>query len=549
VTKGADTTPPPRRGLAEHRRLVVLILGLMLAQMMAAIEGTVVSTALPTIATDLGGFDLVPWVYIAYLLTTTASTPLWGKLSDLYGRARLYRLAIVLFMAGSLLAGVAPDMPLLVAARGFQGIGAGGLFALSMTILGDVISPRERGRYQGYMAGTFSVATVLGPLVGGLLVDYAHWRWIFLMNLPLGVAALVVSYRTLALPFTRREARIDWLGTVSLVVGVSVLVVHTQLGGDEFGWLSATSLLLFAVVASCLAVFVVAQRRAPEPLLPPRLFHEPLFTWGSVLSFLLGFTMFSVTLSAPLFLQIVSGVDATRSGLLIAPVTLGMLVTSVGSGTMMTRTGRYRVFPIVGTAVMIVGSVLLAAMGTDTRALTVSAWMFVFGMGVGGAMQVVLTATQSRVAHADLGVATSATNFFRSLGSTIGSAVLGAVLIGRLDHWLPRLVPGARLDAASLSQSPAEIRALEPAIRDGVIDAFARSLHTVFLIAVPACILAFLISWLLPEYPLRDDAAVRTPAAGGAAGDRDPAGGREGQPAATAVTTPSSTVKFTRSGT
>lgn len=512
TTDAGSTGVPARRGSAEHRRIVLLIVGLMLAQLMAAIEGTVISTALPTIATDLGGFDLVPWVYIAYLLTSTASTPLWGKLSDLYGRAQLYRLAIVVFVAGSLLAGIAPTMVTLVAARAVQGVGAGGLFALSMTILGDVISPRERGRYQGYMAGIFSVATVLGPLVGGLIVDHAHWRWIFLMGLPLGFAGLALSYRTLQLPFTRRSARIDWVGTFSLLIGVSVLVITTQLGGDRFAWASPTTAALLTVVVVSLVVFIRAQFRAPEPLLPPHLFREPLFAWGNVLSFLIGFAMFATTLSAPLFLQIVAGVNATRSGLLVAPMTLGMLVTSVTTGTLMTRTGRYRMFPILGTAGMALGAVLLASMGVGTSAWEAAAWMFVLGMGIGGAMNVVLTATQSRVAHADLGVATSANNFFRSLGSTIGSAVLGAVLISRLDVWLPRLVPDLAADASSLSQSPAEIRALEPALRDGVVEAFANSLHTVFLLSVPVCLLAFVVAWLLPEYPLRTDAAVTAPA-------------------------------------
>jgi EmrB/QacA subfamily drug resistance transporter len=509
VTDRHDAAPA-RRDAAEHRRLIVLIMGLMLAQMMAAIEGTVVSTALPTIATELGGFDLIPWVYIAYLLTATATTPLWGKLSDLYGRTRLYQGAIVVFIVGSVLAGAATSMQALVAARAIQGVGAGGLFALSMTILGDVISPRERGRYQGYMAGVFSVATILGPLVGGLLVDFAHWRWIFFMNLPLGIAGLVVSHRTLRLPFTRRQARIDVVGSVSLLVWVTALVVETQLGGSRFPWASPTSIALIVLALGGLAVFVDAQRRAPEPLLPPHLFREPLFTLGNGLSFLLGFGMFATTLSAPLFLQIVVGVNATRSGLLIVPMTLGMLLTSVASGNLMTRTGRYRPFPIIGTGLMVIGSVLLAGMGVGTGAWTVAAWMFVFGMGVGGAMQVVMTAIQSRVTHADLGVATSATNFARSLGSTIGSAVLGAVLIARLDHWLPRLVPDAAVDAASLSQGPAEIRAMPPAMRQGVVEAFARSLDTVFMVAVPVCILAFALAWLLPEYPLRDDAAVPT---------------------------------------
>lgn len=493
----------------DRRRILLILTGLLLAQMMAAIEGTVVSTALPTIATDLGRFDLAPWVFIGYLITSTACTPVWGKVSDLVGRRRPYELAILIFMAGALGSGAATSMWMLVAFRFVQGIGAGGLFALSMTIIGDVLSPRERGKYMGYMGGTFAVATVLGPLVGGLLVDYAHWRWIFYMNLPLGVAALAFSHFTLQLPFTRRDRSIDYLGGVLLITWVVALVVATQVGGDQVGWTSPGMFALLLVGFGGLAAFLVQETRAEEPMVPLSMFRERIVADGVALQFFVGFAMFGVTISTPLFLQVVTGVNATRSGLLIVPMTLGMLTTSIFGGRRMTKTGRYRIYPLAGSLVMTLGMVLLASMNTGTSRNLVAVYMFLFGAGIGGIMQITLTAMQNRVPHGDLGVVTSAANFARSLGSTFGSAIFGAVLINRLDYNLPRLVPGGEsLDAASLQQSPAEIQDLEPAVRDGVIDAFAQSLDLVFTLAIPFCAATLLLAFLFPEYPLRETAAV-----------------------------------------
>ena len=505
----------------ERRRILLILTGLLLAQMMAAIEGTVVSTAMPTIATDLGRFDLAPWVFIGYLITSTACTPLWGKVSDLVGRRRPYELAILVFMAGALGSGAATSMWMLVAFRIIQGIGAGGLFAISMTIIGDVLSPRERGKYMGYMGGSFAVATVLGPLVGGALVDYAHWRWIFYMNLPLGVAALLFSHFTLRqIPFSHRDHRIDYLGGALLVVWVVSLVVATQVGGDQLGWTSPGMIVLLVLGFGGLAAFLVQETRTPEPMVPLGMFRERIVADGVALQFFVGFAMFGVTISTPLYLQVVTGVNATRSGLLIVPLTLGMLLTSITGGRRMTSTGRYRIYPLAGSVLMTVGMLLLASMDTGTSRYVVGGYMFLFGAGVGGIMQITLTAMQNRVPHADLGVVTSATNFSRSLGSTFGSAVFGAVLINRLDYNLPRLVPGQTgLDAASLQQSPVEIQRLEPAVRDGVIDAFAQSLDVVFTLAIPFCAITIALAIFFPEYPLRETAAVETGALSGSDAD------------------------------
>lgn len=503
------TDPPATTEVVQldRRRILWILTALLLAQAMAAIEGTVVATALPTIIGDLGGLDLYSWVFTSYLIASTASTPLWGKLSDLYGRRHLFHTTIVIFLIGSVLAAAAQSMGQLIAFRLVQGLGAGGLFALSMTIIGDVVSPRERGRYQGYMGGMFAVATVLGPLVGGLLVDHAHWRFVFLMTVPLGVIALAMSWRLLRLPFTSREHVIDYLGSALLVTWVVAIVLGLEWGSST-GWGSPRALGALGVALAGLVAFFVHEQRAVEPVLPPRLLAERVVAVSSGLQFLTGAAMMAAAVFGPLFLQVVVGVDATRSGLLIVPMTLGMLLTSVGSGQIITRTGHYRTFPIVGTAVILAAVVGLSQMGVGTGRFDAMARLFALGAGIGFVMQVVLVAVQNRVAHEHLGVATSTANFFRSLGQTFGAAVLGAVLTTRLDVHLGRLVTGVELDAASLQQSPAGIRALPDEVRTGVIEAFAQSIHEVFLLTIPVCVVGFVLSFALPGHPLRTAAAV-----------------------------------------
>ncbi|WP_419848570.1 MFS transporter [Candidatus Poriferisocius sp.] len=335
--------------------MLVIILTLMLAQMMAAIEGTVVSTALPTIIGDLGRRDLYTWVFTSYFIASTSTTPLWGKLSDLWGRKSLFQAAIVIFMGGSVLAGLSSGMTMLIVFRAIQGLGAGGLFTLSMAILADVLSPRERGRYQGYMGGIFALATILGPLAGGLLVDYAHWRWVFFMVLPLGGISLVMSVTHLELAFTRREARVDYTGAGLLVVWVIAIILAMELGGDSWDWVSAPSIALLAAGVGGVALFVVQQRQATEAILPPRLFRFRLFNISCVIQFIAGAAMLSAGIFGPLFLQVVTDVNATRSGLLLVPMMLGMLLTSVSAGQVLTRTGRYKAVPIFGAGVLTLG--------------------------------------------------------------------------------------------------------------------------------------------------------------------------------------------------
>lgn len=501
------TAPLPAAPTFTRRRMLVLITGLLLAQLIASIEGTVVSTAAPTIVADLGGLKQISWVFTGYLLTSTATTPLWGKLSDLFGRRWLYELSIVIFMVGSVLCGAATSMEMLVGARILQGVGAGGIFTLTMTIMGDVLSPRERGKYQGYMMSVFATATVLGPLVGGLLVDHAHWRWIFYMNIPLGLAALVLSRATLKLPFTRRDHTIDYLGAVLLLVWVVAALLVLQLGND-WGWLSTNTIAVSLVAVVALGLFVAQERRAVEPILPLRLFRERIFALGASVQFFVGAAMFVIAIYCPLFLQVVTGLKATDSGLLVIPMTIGMLGGSTFGGRRLTRTGRYRWFPVVGCALMVAGTALLAAMHTGTGKFETSAYMFIYGVGSGFVFIVVLVGVQNRVAHEDLGIATSAVNFFRSLGNTLGTAIFGAVFIAQLDTHLTRLTPGSGLTADTLRDSPAQIQQLEPVLRDNVIQSFTNALHMVFLLTVPFCVVALLLSWFIPEHPLRESSAI-----------------------------------------
>lgn len=491
-----------------RRRIIILLIGLVMGNIMAGVEGTIVATARPFITADLGRFDLSAWIFVSYQLTQAVSTNLWGKLSDLLGRKWLYQLSIVVFMIGSVVCGMSTSMHMLIAGRAIQGIGSGGLFTLGMVIMGDVLSPRERGRYVGYMAGTYGIATVLGPFVGGAVVDHASWRWVFFMMLPFGVASIVLAHLNLNLPFHRREHVIDYAGSLLMVVWVTALVLYGELGGREgFGTPKMLAVLLVGLAA--LGAFVRVEQRAAEPVLPIRLFRDRTFTLTSASMFLNGIMTMVISIMAPLFLQIVTGVNATRSGVLSMPMVLGMLVASIFTGTMMSRTGRYRIYPILGSGLMVAAAGLLATMGTDTAKALPAFYMFLAGAGANGASQVLIVAVQNNVRHADLGIATSATSFFRSLGSVAGSALYSALLLSRLDHWLPRLVPDGSVVAASqLTQSPRQIQQMAPEVRDGIVESFANSLGTVFLWLVPVALLLVVLAFAVPEHPLRDTAAI-----------------------------------------
>jgi EmrB/QacA subfamily drug resistance transporter len=493
-----------------HQQILVVFSGLMLGMLLAALDQTIVATALPTIVGELGGLDHLSWVVTAYLLTSTASTPLYGKISDLYGRKIVFQAAIVIFLAGSVLAGLAQNMAQLIGFRAIQGLGAGGLIAMALAIIGDVVSPRERGRYQGYMGSVFALASVAGPLLGGLFVEHLSWRWVFYINLPVGAVALVVTSVVLDLPFARREHAIDYLGAALLVAAVTCTLLATVWGGTEYAWSSPVILGLIAAAVALTVLFVLQERRAPEPILPLRLFRNSVFSVSSAVGFLVGLTMFGAIVFLPLFLQVVNGVSPTRSGLLILPLMLGLIGAAVASGRTITRIGRYKVFPVVGTAVMTVGVYLFTHLDQHTAGVLTSLYMVVLGAGIGMVFQVLVLAVQNAVEHRDLGTATSVSTFFRSMGGAFGTAIFGAIFGSQLARHLSVFVPGlgGSLTPDSLQGSPEQISSLPPAILGGVIEAFARSVHSVFVWTLPFAVLAFALSLLLKEIPLKESAHV-----------------------------------------
>lgn len=494
-----------------HREVLIVFGAVLTGMFLSALDQTIVSTALPTIVGELGGLQHLSWVITAYLLTSTASMPLYGKLSDLYGRKLLFQAAIAIFLVGSLLSGAARSMDQLIIFRGVQGLGAGGIMTMAQAIIGDIVSPRDRGRYTGYMGGVFALSSVIGPLLGGLFTDQLSWRWVFFINIPVGGVALVVTAVVLHIPFTRRPHQIDYLGSALMVAGISALLLVTTWGGNEYGWLSPVIIGLAVAGVLSLLFFVLQERRAPEPLLPLRLFRERVFTVGNVMGFVVGLAMFGALAFLPVYMQVVKGASATESGLRLIPMMLGLIGASIGSGRMISSTGRYRIYPIIGTALVAVGLYLLSRLTVDSSTAEVSLYMLVLGIGVGLVMQVVVLAIQNSVDYADLGVATAGANLFRSLGSAFGVAIFGSILNNRLDHHLHRLVPSEALNGispAALTASPAAIARLPDAVRAGVLESFALSLHSVFLWAIPVAILGFIASWFLPEHVLRSTAHV-----------------------------------------
>ncbi len=527
MTAPATTASPAAEAGFTHRQILAIMSGLMLGMFLAALDQTIVSTALPTIVGDFHRSDLLSWVITAYLLASTASTPLWGKAGDLYGRKRVFQLAIVVFLVASALCGASRNMYELIAFRGLQGLGGGGLISLVFAIVGDIIPPRQRGRYQGYFGGVFGVASVVGPLAGGFAVDSLSWRYIFYINLPIGLAALIVTNRVLRLPVRKRHVLIDWWGALLLVAGVSCILLATQAGGTDFPWGSWQIVSLFVLGALFLAGFVAREKAAPEPILPLELFRMQIFTVANMVSFVSGVAMFGALAFLPQYLQLVHGVSATESGLLLLPLLIGLLVMSIGSGRYISRTGRYRWFPLAGTVLVTVGLILLSRLGAHTSLTVVGLDILVFGAGLGLFIQVLTLVVQNAVPMRQMGVATSSVTFFRSMGGAIGASALGAVLTARIAAEFPRFLPRAVLagggdKVARLVQSPAALRVLKithPAIHEGIIQAYSHAIDTLFLVAVPVSVLSVIAALFIKQVKLR--VSNTRPAAAGDGPDGD----------------------------
>jgi EmrB/QacA subfamily drug resistance transporter len=543
----ASPATPADSGALSHKQILTILSGLILGMFLAALDQTIVSTAIRTIGDDLHGLSIQAWVTTAFLITSTIATPIFGKLSDIYGRKRLFMIAITIFILGSALCGLAQSMYMLAAFRAFQGIGAGGLFPLALAIIGDIIPPRERARYQAYFMAVFATASVLGPVVGGFfagqsnIFGIAGWRCIFYINVPIGILALIVVQAVLQLDHHRHDHRIDWNGAAALVLTlVPWLIVAEQ--GRIWGWGSGGALLCYVLGAVGLVAFLVIESRmGDEALLPIRLFKRKAFTIGSTQSFIIGMGMFGGMISIPLYLQIVKGASPTKAGLLVLPLVAGIMTGSLISGQITARTGRYKAFPVIGSALLFAAMALLTQVGADTPLWQTDIYMAVFGLGLGGNMQTLVLAMQNAVEPRDMGVATSAVTFFRQVGGSLGTAIFLSILFSNAATKIPHELAkaGVRVPRGAVDlNDTGNLKTLPAAVRHPILVGFSDAMDIVFLVGACVLVLALVFSVLLPEVPLRMQSGLQAAREMAAAEGAPDAGGATHEPETAAVAPP-----------